>query len=158
MKYFGQFYRKSIGTVEGMEGFEAFQNFNEDGEEYGAAVRDAEREAYIALVLPDGTGRVVGLDKDGFFSFYVPYHVYTFKESEVPSDALETMSNWKVVDGKFVPYFDIHTYKYNCQLSIRDMRISLAIGETHFDKAAVDKFEAEVEKFDGEGSPPAFTN
>lgn len=109
------------------------------------------------LVLPDTKKVASEWVKDPReFSYIVPYELHSL--DELPEDFNKYIGTYEYTEeGGFKEYFCLKSWKYNCELSIRELKMEAILGADWVDIGAVRKFEEEVRKYDGTGERPVLT-
>ena len=113
---------------------------------------------YFFLVLPDTKQIASEWVRDPReFSYVVPYELHSL--DELPENFNKMIGRWTYTpeDG-FNEWFDVGAWKYNCELSIREMKMELATGADWINVEALRRFEEEVRVYKGEGARPVFAN
>lgn len=109
---------------------------------------------YFFLTIPE-TGQIASeATRDPRdFAFVIPYSLHSL--DVLPEDFSEMIAthSYSETDG-FKPYVDLATWKYNCELSIRELKMEAALGADWVDIEAVRRFEEAVRAYDGTGERP----
>lgn len=118
-------------------------------------LNDPERVGkYFFLVLPDTKQVASEWVKDPReFAYIFPYELHSL--NELPEDFNKYIGVYEYTEeGGFKEYFCLKSWKYNCELSIRELKMEAVLGADWVDIEAVRKFEEEVRKYDGTGIRP----
>lgn len=113
---------------------------------------------YFFLVLPDTKQVASAAVKDPReFAYVLPYELHSLEELPEGFDSM--IGTWEYTEeGGFKEYFCLPSWKYNCELSIKELKMEAATGADWVDVEAVRRFEEEVRNYKGEGPRPVFLN
>lgn len=114
--------------------------------------------SYFFLVLPDTKQVASEFVRDPReFAYVLPYELHSLEE--LPDDFNDYIGKYQYVEGEgFSEYFCLPSWKYNCELSIRELKMEAALGADWVNVEALRKFEEEVRAYNGEGPRPVFVN
>lgn len=82
------------------------------------------------------------------FAYVRPYSLYSL--DELPEDFNKMIARHTYTEeGGFAEHFDLEVWKYNCDLSIRELKMEAVLGAEWVDIEAVRRFEEAVRAYDG---------
>lgn len=109
---------------------------------------------YFFLTLPE-TNQIASefVTDPREFAYVRPYCLYSL--DELPVDFNEMMArNTYTEEAGFGEFFDLEVWKYNCELSIRELKMEALLGADWVDINTVRQFEEAVRAYDGTGERP----
>lgn len=90
------------------------------------------------------------------FAYVRPYSLYSL--DELPEGFNKMIARHTYTEeGGFDEFFDLEVWKYNCELSIRELKMEALLGADWVDINAVRQFEEAVRAYDGTGERPVLS-
>lgn len=109
---------------------------------------------YFFLTIPE-TGQIASefVRDPREFAFIRPYCLYSLDELPEDFNKMIATHTYSETDG-YAEHFDLASWKYNCDLSIRELKMEAVLGAEWVDIEAVRRFEEAVRAYDGAGERP----